>query len=137
MHDASFRISTILSVSFRARTVLLGRRSSLGPRWVICGSPIFGRHLVRRRIPSHLFARLDGVWNTRHHGTKANWSLFNQKTRHTDFIFISPVRTVTPRYRPLSISSSHVTQTAAGRPRASTQHTPWKTLCNSCFEIAQ
>ena len=35
-----------------------------------------GRRQQRR---NHLFARLDGVWNTRHHGTKANWSLFKSE----------------------------------------------------------
>ena len=34
---------------------------------------------VRKRNPIHLFAQLDGVWNTRQHETKANWSLFKSE----------------------------------------------------------
>jgi hypothetical protein len=36
-------------------------------------------NLVQKLNPSHLFAQMDCVWNTRQHGTKANWSLFKSE----------------------------------------------------------
>ena len=34
----------------------------------------------QKRNPNHLFTRRGDVWNTRHAGTKTNWSLFSRKT---------------------------------------------------------
>jgi hypothetical protein len=60
---------------------------------------------------------------------KSKLSLINQKTRHTDFLFISPVRTVTPRYRPLSITDT-VTDSFSLQSRSRVAVQSWPVLCS-------